>query len=77
MLCKVFGQLTSRESMRDLMLSLEAHQPKFYHLGSGQTVSRRNLGKSNEKRSYKIFEEFAYDLIEEARKSGYKSRDWW
>ena len=73
MLCMVFGQLTSRDSMRDLMLSLEAHQPKFYHLGFGRTVSRRNLGKSNGKRSYKIFEEFAYVLIEEARKSCYKN----
>ena len=73
MLCMVFGQLTSRDSMRDLMLSLEAHQPKYYHLGFGQSVSRRNLGKANEKRSYKIFEEFAYILIEQARKSCYKS----
>jgi hypothetical protein len=73
MLCMVFGQLTSRDSMRDLMLSIEAHQSKFYHLGFGQTVTRRNLGKANEKRSYKIFEEFAYVLIEQARKSCYKS----
>jgi hypothetical protein len=69
----VFGQLTSRDSMRDLMLSIEAHQLKYYHLGFGQTVTRRNLGKANEKRSYKIFEEFAYVLIEQARKSCYKS----
>ena len=73
MLCMVFGQLTSRDSMRDLMLSIEAHQSKFYHLGFGQTVTRRNLGTANEKRSYKIFEEFAYVLIEQARKSCYKS----
>lgn len=33
MLCMVFSQLTSTESMRDLMLSLEAHQSKYYHLG--------------------------------------------
>jgi len=72
MLCMVFGQLTSRDSMRDLMLSLEAHHPKFYHLGFGSTVSRRNLGKANENRSYKIFEEFAYVLIEDARKSCFK-----
>ena len=73
MLCMIFGQLTSRDSMRDLMLSIEAHQPKYYHLGFGQTVTRRNLGKANEKRSYKIFEEFAYVLIDQARKSSYKS----
>tara|TARA_R110002124_G_C8871864_1_gene507801 strand:+ start:120 stop:1289 length:1170 start_codon:yes stop_codon:yes gene_type:complete len=72
MLCMVFGQLTSRDSMRDLMLSLEAHRPKYYHLGFGTTVTRRNLGKANEKRSYRIFEEFAYVLIGEARKSYYR-----
>jgi hypothetical protein len=68
----VFGQLTSRDSMRDLLLSLEAHKSKYYHLGFGSTITRRNLGKANEKRSYKIFEDFAYVLIEEARKSCYK-----
>lgn len=73
MLCMVFGQLTSRDSMRDLLLSLEAHKSKYYHLGFGSTVTRRNLGKANEKRDYKIFEEFAYVLIEEARKSCYRS----
>lgn len=72
MLCMVFGQLSSRESMRDLMLRLEAHRPKYYHLGFGTTVSRRNLGTANEKRSYRIFEEFAYVLIGEARKSCYR-----
>jgi transposase len=73
MLCMVFGQLTSRDSMRDLILSLEAHQPKYYHLGFGKTISRRNLGTANEKRSHIIFEEFAYVLIDEARKSCYKN----
>jgi len=71
MLCMVFGQLTARDSMRDLMLSLEAHQPKYYHLGFGSTISRRNFGTANERRNYRIFEEFAYVLIEEARRSCY------
>lgn len=72
MLCMVFGQLTARDSMRDLILSLEAHQSKYYHLGFGPTVSRRNLGTANEKRDCKIFEEFAYVLIAEARRSCYR-----
>jgi hypothetical protein len=38
MLCMVFGQLTSRDNMRDLMLSIEAHQPKYYHLDFGTTL---------------------------------------
>lgn len=73
LLCMVFGQLTSRDSMRDLMLSLEAHQPKYYHLGFGSSVSRRNFGTANENRSHKIFEEFAYVLIAEARRSSYRN----
>ena len=73
MLCMIFGQLTARDSMRDLILSLEAHKSKYYHLGFGKTISRRNLGIANEKRSSKIFEEFAYVLIDEARKSCYKN----
>lgn len=73
MLCMVFGQLTARDSMRDLILSLEAHQQKYYHLGFGSTVTRRNLGTANEKRNCKIFEEFAYILIEEARRSCYSN----
>jgi len=73
MLCMIFGQLTARDSIRDLMLSIEAHQPKYYHLGFGSTVTRRNLGKANEKRNYKIFEQFAYVLIDQARKSCYNN----
>lgn len=69
MLCMIFGQLTNRDSMRDLMLSLEAHQSKYYHLGFGASISSRNLGIANEKRSARIFEEFAYVLINEARRS--------
>jgi hypothetical protein len=72
MLCMVFGQLTARESMRDLMLALEAHKSKCYHLGLGSTVTRTNLGKANRNRSCKIFEAFACLLIENARKSYYK-----
>lgn len=68
LLCMVFGQLTSRESLRDLILAIEAHNQKAYHLGFGRSVTRSNLAKANEKRSSKIFEEFAYYLIEIARK---------
>jgi hypothetical protein len=69
----IFGQLTSSDSMRDLMLSLEAQQPKYYHLGFGHKVTRRNLDKANENRNYKIFEEFAYVIIEAVRKSCFKT----
>lgn len=73
MLCMIFGQLTARDSMRDLMLSLEAHKNKYYHLGLGSTVTRTNLGKANRNRDYRIHEEFAYTLIAGARNSYYRN----
>lgn len=68
LLCMVFGQLTNRESLRDLITIIEAHSPKSYHLGFGKSVTRSNLAKANEKRNSKIFEEFAYHLIDIARR---------
>ncbi len=68
LLCMVFGQLTNRDSLRDLIVAIDAHARKTYHLGFGKSVTRSNLAKANEKRNSKIFEEFAYHLIEVARK---------
>ena len=72
MLCMIFGRLTGRDSMRELMLCLEAHKKKFYHLGFGTTVTRRNFGKANANRDYRIYEEFAITMIELARNSCYR-----
>jgi hypothetical protein len=46
----MFGQLCKRESLRDLIVALEAHQEKRYHLGIGKHVTGSNLSKANEKR---------------------------
>jgi len=43
-----------------------------YHLGLGATITHTNLGKANRNRDPKIYEEFAYTLIDEARRSSYK-----
>jgi hypothetical protein len=67
MLCMIFGQLTSRDSLRDLIVSIEAYRRKTYHLGFGKSVTRSNLSKANENRNSKVFEEFAYYLIDVAR----------
>lgn len=68
LLCMMFGQLSNRDSLRDLLVCIGAHQPKHYHLGFGKRVSRSNLAEANEKRDYRIFELFAYEMIAEARK---------
>ena len=68
LLTMMFGQLTNRESLRDLIVATEAHSGKLYHLGMGKSVTRSNLSKANEQRDYHIFEEFAYYMIDEARR---------
>lgn len=67
LLCMLFGQLTNRESLRDLIVALDAHSGKSYHLGLGKSVTRSNFAKANEVRNSKIFEDFAYHLISIAR----------
>lgn len=67
LLCMLFGQLTGRDSLRDLIVTLEAHHKKSYHLGLGKSVTRSNLAKANMNRDSKIFEEYAYHLISVAR----------
>jgi hypothetical protein len=68
LLVMIFGQLSNRDSLRDLIVSIDAHHLKNYHLGFGKSVTRSNLAKANESRDYRIFEEFAYYLIGIARK---------
>ena len=63
----MFGQLAKSESLRDLIVALEAHWKKLYHLGMGKSVTRSNLSKANEQRDYHIFEDFTYRLVTEAR----------
>lgn len=67
LLTMMFGQLSNRESLRDLIVAMEAHSGKLYHLGIGKSVTRSNLSKANELRDYRIFEEFAFFMIEQAR----------
>ena len=68
LLTLMFGQLSNRESLRDLIVAMEAHAGKLYHLGIGKSVTRSNFSKANEQRDYRIFEEFAFYMIAEARK---------
>lgn len=64
----MFGQLSNRESLRDLVLATQAHANKAFHLGFGKYVSKSTLADANTKRDYRIFEEFAYRVMAEAQK---------
>ncbi|MDH6355374.1 hypothetical protein M2132_001715 [Dysgonomonas sp. PH5-45] len=67
LLALMFGQLSNRESLRDLIIALGAHRSKCYHLGMGKNISKSSLARANQDRDYRIFEEFAYFLVNEAQ----------
>lgn len=67
LLAMMFGQLANRENLRNLKVALETHHSKCYHLGVCRNVSILSLSRANQSRDYRIFGEFAYYLINEAR----------
>jgi len=68
LLALMFGQLSGRESLRDLIITLEAHKSKCYHLGFGSGVlTRTTFADANQKRNYHIFEDFAFFMMDMAR----------
>jgi hypothetical protein len=68
LLYMIFGQLSNRDSLSDLITCLQSQQNKSYHLGMGKGTSKANLAKANEKRDYRIYESFASILILQAQK---------
>lgn len=65
----MFGQLCNRESLRDVVVALETHQSKCYHLGMGRNpIAKTTFATANQNRDYRIFEDFAFFMMEQARK---------
>ncbi len=69
LMAMMFGQLTNRESLRDVVVALEAHSSKCYHLGLGRKpIAKTTFASANQNRDYRIFEDFAFYMMEQARK---------
>ena len=68
LLALMFGQLCNRESQRDVIVALEAHRSKCFHLGLGRKpIAKTTLATANQNRDYRIFEEFAFYMMTQAR----------
>lgn len=68
LLALVFGQLSYRESLRDVVACLTTHQEKLYHLGFRSLPQLSALARANEKRDWNIYRDLCIALIIEARK---------
>lgn len=66
-LAMAFAQLTYRESLRDIEVSLAAHRRKLYHSGFHSLVKRSTLADANESRDWRIYADLAQSLIQVAR----------
>lgn len=66
-LCLAFGQLTYRESLRDIEACLRSVGSKLYHMGFRGKVSRSTLADANETHDWHIYADFAQALIHIAR----------
>ncbi len=63
-----FAQITGRESLSSVALCLNALPSQRYHLGIRSEITKSNLAHANNKRSWKIFFDFAQILIKETTK---------
>ena len=63
-----FAQLTWRESLRDIEVSLSANSAKLYAMGFRSPIKRSTLADANELRDWRIWADLAAVLIRRARK---------
>jgi IS4 transposase len=66
-LTMAFAQLTYRESLRDIEVCLAAQRHKLYHSGFSGPIRRATLADANESRDWRIYRDFAQNLIRIAR----------
>ena len=66
-LCLAFGQLTFRESLRDIETCLRAMPEKLYHAGFRGRVSKSTLADANIAHDWRVYADFAQVLIARAR----------
>lgn len=67
LLALIFGQLSYRDSLRDVVVCLQTHSKKLYHLGFRSIPQLSTLARANEKRDWRIYRDLCETLIVEAR----------
>jgi hypothetical protein len=65
-LAMCFGQLTYRESLRDIVACLNSKPRLLYHLGFRGRITRTNLAYANQHRDWRLFQAVAQTLMRRA-----------
>lgn len=64
----MFGQLSKRESLQNLIVALGTHQSKCFHLGLGlKPIAKTTHATASWNRDYRIFEKFAFYMMAQAK----------
>lgn len=67
LICMMFAHIRQEKSLRNLDIALNAHAKKLYHIGI-QQCPKSTFADANERRDYRIYEEFAKALMQQARR---------
>ena len=65
--CMIFAHIRQEDSLRDIDIAVNAHASKLYHIGIEQ-CPKSTLADANERRDYRIYEEFSKSLMQRARR---------
>lgn len=65
--CMMFAHIRQESSLRDIDMALNAHARKLYHMGIHQ-CPKSTLADANERRDYRIYEEFTKSQMHRARR---------
>lgn len=62
----LYAQISGKDSLRDIQNSLAVQGSKLYHIGL-QSIKRSTLADANQTRSYYIYEQLFYKILERCR----------
>lgn len=63
----LYAQASGKSSLRDITDGLQVQRKRTYHLGLEEPVTRSTLADANARRSYKIYEDLFYALLDRCR----------
>ncbi len=62
----MYAQASGKDSLREIETGLKTHEHLWYHLGV-QSAAKSSIARANNNRSYKIFENLFYTILEQCR----------
>ncbi|HID37720.1 MAG TPA: IS4 family transposase [Ghiorsea sp.] len=70
----LYGQLSSRKSLREISLTWGSHRHKHYHIGASE-AKRSTLSDANQNQPSGIYLEVFYKLLNQLREPGIQHKD--